>query len=50
MLANILAFLGSLFNLFIDTIYKIGLAIVVTFLCAIVIACGFAALLIWMLT
>lgn len=42
MLAQLLTFLGSLCNLCIDTIYKIGLAIFVTFLCVIVIATGFA--------
>ena len=50
MLAQFLAFLGSLFNLVIDTIYKIGVSILVMFLVVIAIATGFAVLTVWLLT
>jgi hypothetical protein len=49
MLAQLLAFLGSLFNLCIDTIFKIGVFMLVMFLVVIVIACGLVTVTIWML-
>jgi len=48
MLAQLLAFLGSLFNLFIDTIYKIGLSMLVVFLGAIAIATAFTFGIFWL--
>jgi hypothetical protein len=50
MLAQLLAFLGSLFNLCIDVIYKITVVMLVMFLSVIAIAAGFAVLLVWLLT
>jgi hypothetical protein len=50
MVAQVLAFLGSLFNLVIDTIYKIGLTLLVLFLGAIALAFGFAVLIIYLVT
>lgn len=50
MLDQFLAFLGSLFNLLIDTIYKIGLSILVMFLCVIAIVIGFTVALVALLT
>ena len=50
MLAQLLAFLGSLFNLFIDIIYKISVTMVVLFLSVIAISVGFAVTLVWLLT
>ena len=49
MLAQILAFLGSLFNLFIDTIYKIGVTMLGLFLGVILIAALLTVTLIWLL-
>lgn len=50
MLAQTLTFLGSMFNLCIDTIYKIALSVFVLFLCVIVIATGFAVSIVALLT
>jgi hypothetical protein len=50
MLAQTLAFLGSLFNLCIDTIYKVFMLTFVTFLVGIVLVIGFAAAAIYMST
>jgi len=50
MLAQFLEFLGSLFNLAIDTIYKIGLSILVMFLFVILITTAFTFSLVWLLT
>lgn len=50
MLAQMLAFLGSLVNLTVDTIYKIGVWVLVLFLCVIAIATGFAVTIVWLLT
>lgn len=50
MLAQLLAFLGSLFNLFIDIIYKVSVTLVVLFLSIIAISVGFAIVLVAMLT
>lgn len=50
MLAQFLAFLGSLFNLCIDTIFKIGVVILVMFLCVIAIASGLVVLTVWLVT
>jgi hypothetical protein len=50
MLAQLLAFLGSLFNLFIDTIYKIGLSMLVMFLCVIAVATAFTFGIFWLVT
>jgi len=50
MLSQFLAFLGSIFNLFINTIFNIGLVILVLFLSVLAIATGFAVLTIWLLT
>jgi hypothetical protein len=50
MLAQLLAFLGSLFNLFIDTIFKIGVSLIVLFLVVIVIATAFAFGIFWLVT
>lgn len=50
MLAQLLAFLGSLFNMVIDTIYKVGVVMVVLFLSVIAISVGFAIILVAMLT
>lgn len=50
MLAQLLAFLGSLFNLFIDIIYKVSVTLVVLFLGIIAISVGFAIVLVAMLT
>jgi len=49
MLAQILAFLGSLFNLFIDTIYKIGVTMLGLFLSVIMIATLLTVTLVWLL-
>lgn len=50
MLAQFLAFLGSLFNLAIDTIFKVGVVMFVMFLCVIAIATAFVFSLVWLLT
>lgn len=50
MLAQLLAFLGSLFNLAIDTIFKIGVVMLVMFLSVIAIAAGFAVAIIALTT
>jgi hypothetical protein len=50
MLAQTLAFLGSLFNLTIDTIFKVFVTLFVMFLVAVVIVIGFATAVIWMST
>jgi len=50
MLAQFLAFLGSLFNLCIDTIYKIGVSILVMFLVVTAMAIGFVMLTVWLVT
>lgn len=50
MLAQLLAFLGSLFNLFINTIYKISVTIIVMFLGVIAISTAFAVTIVWLLT
>lgn len=50
MLAQLLYFLGELFNAVIDAIYKIGLWLLIVFLCAISIATGFAVTIVWLLT
>ena len=50
MLAQVIAFLGSLFNMFIDTIFKIGVVLLVLFLSVIAIATGFAILIFWLVT
>ncbi len=49
MLAQILAFLGSLFNLFIDTIYKITVTMFGLFLGVILIATLLSVTLVWLL-
>lgn len=49
MLAQILAFLGSLFNLLIDTIYKIGVTMLGLFLSVIMIAALLTVTLVWLL-
>jgi hypothetical protein len=49
MLAQFLAFIGSLFNLLIDTIYKIGLSMLGMFLIMLVLITGFALTLVWLL-
>lgn len=49
MLAQLLAFLGSLFNLAIDTIFKIGVSLMFLFLSVIAMATAFTVLLVWML-
>jgi hypothetical protein len=48
MLAATLAFLGSLFNMVIDTIFKIGVALFVLFLMVLAIASGFVVLIVWL--
>lgn len=50
MLAMLLAFLGSVLNLVIDSIYKIGLWLLIAFLCVIAIATGFAVSIVALLT
>jgi len=50
MLAQLLAFFGSLFNLFIDTIYKIGVTLLVLFLGVIFVATAFAFGIFWLVT
>lgn len=50
MLNQLLIFLGSLFNLAIDTIYKIGVSILVAFLVVIIVATGFAVSIVALLT
>lgn len=49
MLANILDFLGSMFNLCIDTIYKIGVVMFSMFLAAILIVTMLTVTLVWLL-
>lgn len=50
MLAQFLAFLGSLFNLAINTIYMIGVSMLVIFLSVIAIATAAVITLTWLLT
>lgn len=50
MLAAFINFLGSFLNVVIDTIYKIGLWLLIAFLCVIVIATGFAVSIVALLT
>jgi len=50
MLAQFLAFFGSLFNLFIDTIYKIGLSILIMFLLVLAFATATVVTLVALLT
>jgi hypothetical protein len=49
MLAQILAFLGSVFNLCIDTIYKIGVVMFSMFLAVILIVTLLTVTLVWLL-
>lgn len=50
MLAHVLAFLASLFNLALDTIVKIGLGILIMLLLVFAITSGFAIALVSLLT
>jgi hypothetical protein len=49
MLAQVLAFLGSVFNLCIDTIYKIGVVMFGVFLSVILIVTLLTVALVWLL-
>jgi len=46
MLNQLLTFLGSIINMLVDTVYKVGVAIMFVFLIAIALATGFAVLII----
>lgn len=50
MLAALFTFLGSALNLVFDTVFKIGVWIVVLLLGAFVIFAGFAVVIIWLVT
>lgn len=50
MLASMLAFIGSVVNLAVDTIYKIGVSMLVMFLVMIALSSAFAVMLVWLLT
>lgn len=50
MLASVLAFIGSVVNLAVDTIYKIGVSMLVMFLVMIALSSAFAVMLVWLLT